>query len=474
MKKVDLIIHAGHMYALDGDGLGYRQGYSLAIDSGRILAVAPRGEISEAYTAEEVIDEPMKLALPGFIDAHMHTSHCVYRGVAQDIANWMMEGLAPFAQATSQAAHDAGSRLAIAEAVLGGTTTIGDYGQHMDEVARFIAKIGVRGNLIVRVRDAVERIYAQGELYEFSESLAEETLTEFCDLYNTYDGYDNGRIRVLPGPQGADFMSPQTLTRVRDIAREKGIKMHMHLSQGSRETAQMIARYGKRTIPYLRELNYLDDSLVGIHLTDATDEEAALAARHGVSMVLCSAAIGIIDGIVPPARAFQAAGGLVALGSDQAPGNNAHSILNEMRMTALFNKIAAGDPEVTPAWKVLRMATIEGARALGIDKRTGSLEAGKDADVILIDLSHISMSPVIMKPMRNLAPNLVYSADRAAVDTVIAAGNILVRHREPMKFDLEAIKAEAQSFSDSIGEAASETFWAIGGKNAIYMKEDKL
>ena len=474
MRKIDLIIHAGHMYTLEGKGLGYRQGYSLAIDSGRISVIAPREEINGAYTAERVIDEPAMLALPGFIDAHMHTGHATYRGVAQDIANWMMEGIGPFAQATSRAAHDAGSRLAIAEAVLGGTTTIGDYGRDMDEVARFIAKIGVRGNLIVRVRGAVERLYTAGELYELSESLADESLAEFHSFYDAYNGFDNGRIRVYPGPQGADFVSMKTLSRVRDIAKEKGCKLHMHLSQGSRETAQMMARYGKRTIPYLRELNYLDDSVVGIHLTDATDEEAALAASLGVSMALCSASIGIIDGIVPPARACMAAGGAVALGSDQAPGNNAHSMLNEMRMTALFNKIAAGDPEEMPAWKVLRMATIEGAKALGIGELTGSLEEGKAADVILVDLNHISMLPTIMSPMRNLVPNLVYSADRAAVDTVIAAGNIITRHHQPVSFDLEAIKAEAQSFSGAIGEAAAQSFWSIGGKNAAYMKEDKL
>src|SRR5438128_2064366 len=122
----------------------------------------------------------------------------------------------------------------------------------------------------------------------------------------------------------------------------------------------------QRPIAWLDELGYLDPTLIAVHLTDAAHEEAALVARRQASMVLCSGSIGIIDGIVPPARAFQAAGGMVALGSDQAPGNNNHNLWNEMKLTALFNKIKAADPEAMPAWRVLRMATIEGARAIGL------------------------------------------------------------------------------------------------------------
>ena len=474
MTNIDLIVYTEHMYTLEGDGLGYRNGYALAIDRGKILAVAPRKEIEGAYKAETVIDNPRLLALPGFIDAHMHTGHGVYRGVAQDIGNWMMDGISPFSQSSTPEAHVAGSKLAIAEAILNGTTTIGDDGRRMEGALNFIDQVGVRGNVSIRIRNAIERIYKPGELYEFSEAMAEETLDEFTAMHDKFDGRDGGRIRIRIGPQGADFVCPDTLEKVYKLAKDRNTKMHIHLSQGSRETKQMVGRYGERTIAYMSKKGYLDSNLIGIHLTDATPEEAAFVASTGASMVLCSASIGIIDGIVPPARFFKQAGGNVGLGSDQAPGNNCHNIFNEMRLTAMFNKIMTEDPETMPAWMVLRMATIEGAKALGIDQVTGSLEAGKAADLILVDLDEPALMPTITTPMRTFVPNLVYAAKGSEVDTVVAAGNILVRDRKPVTFDLPAIRAEVQAHVDEIGAKAADIFWEINGKNAQFMKEDKL
>jgi len=130
--------------------------------------------------------------------------------------------------------------------------------------------------------------------------------------------------------------------------------------------------------------------------------------------------IGIIDGIVPPAQVFRAAGGLVALGSDQASGNNCNNIFNEMKLTALFNKIKFCDPTLMPAWEVLRMATIEGAQAIGLGDEVGSLEVGKQADLILVDLSALNLSPVLDAPVRNIVPNLVYATKAQAQAKALA------------------------------------------------------
>jgi 5-methylthioadenosine/S-adenosylhomocysteine deaminase len=236
----------------------------------------------------------------------------------------------------------------------------------------------------------------------------------------------------------------------------------------------MEMRYGSRTIPWLAAQNYFDESFIGIHLTDALDDEVKTVAKSKASMVLCSGSIGIIDGIVPPAKVFQDAGGMVALGSDQAPGNNCHNVINEMKLTALFNKIKYENPEIMPCWKVLRMATIEGAKAVGIGDITGSLEPGKSADLIIVSTKHPAMAPVYSTPMRNLIPNLVYSAQGNEVDTVIAAGKVLVENRKPLTFDLEEIFAEAQKHADIASVAAEKKFWEINGVNAVYMRENKL
>jgi 5-methylthioadenosine/S-adenosylhomocysteine deaminase len=187
-----------------------------------------------------------------------------------------------------------------------------------------------------------------------------------------------------------------------------------------------------------------------VHLTEASQEEAALVARCGARLALCSGSIGIIDGIVPPAHAFRSTGGLVALGSDQASGNNCTNIFNEMKLTALFAKIHHRDPTVMPAWEVLRMATIEGARAIGLGDQIGSLEVGKQADLILVDLTAPNLSPVLDGPVRNIVPNLVYAASGHEVKTVMVAGRILVRDGRLLRVDEATIRAEAQEQAERI------------------------
>jgi 5-methylthioadenosine/S-adenosylhomocysteine deaminase len=194
----------------------------------------------------------------------------------------------------------------------------------------------------------------------------------------------------------------------------------------------------------MAELGYLDDQLLAVHLTDATDEETERVARSGARMILCSGSLGIIGGVVPPAYAFKQAGGLVALGSDQAPGNNCSNMFNEMRLTALFNKCKYASPTVMPAWEVLRMVTIESAQVLGLGDKIGSLEAGKEADVILVDLTAPNLSPILLDPIRNIIPNLVYAGTGHEVKTVLVAGKVLVRDYAVLVADEAAIWAEAQ------------------------------
>jgi 5-methylthioadenosine/S-adenosylhomocysteine deaminase len=229
--------------------------------------------------------------------------------------------------------------------------------------------------------------------------------------------------------------------------------IHMHVAQGEREIDQMLKRYGKRTPAFLEQIGYLDDQLLAVHLTEATDEEAIQIAASGARMVLCSGSIGLIDGIVPPAVVFRSAGGPVALGSDQAAGNNCNNIFNEMKLTALFNKIKYRDPTVMPAWEALRMATIEGAQALGMADEIGSLRPGKKADLILVDLNALNLTPVLTEPIRNIVPNLVYAASGREVDLVMVDGRILVRNGRVLGVDEEAVREEAQLRAQEVAEA---------------------
>lgn len=474
MKKIDKLITAPHFYTMEGEGVGYQADAAMAVDCGKILEVGPQERLWKEYAPQEIIELPHHMVLPGLIDGHMHTACNIMRGLAQDTNNWMMYGLQPFDNAVTDEERDAGSRVAILEAIRAGTTTLGDYESNMDNVCAFLQKVGARGNIAQTIRAAKRRVYKPGELYEFDDAMGEESLRRNIALYDKWHNQAGGRIKILFGPQGADFVSPEMLLKIQKIVKERGTKIHMHVQQGDRETYQIEKRYGKRPTAFLDELGYLDSSLIAVHLTDCTDQEAAHIASKGASMIVNPGSIGIIDGIVCPSVAFQQAGGSVALGSDQAPGNNCHNIINEMKNVALFNKIKYGNPEVMPAWRALRMATIEGAQAIGLGDSVGSLEPGKQADFIAVDLHCPSMLPVYTYPMRNMIPNLVYSARGPEVVLAAVDGEVIMRDGSFTKVDQREYLSAIPQYPDAIGQRAAKEFFAIDGTNARFMREGKL
>ena len=474
MKHVDMIVKAPYFYTMQGEGVGFKGGVSMLVDGGKIMGFVPADTADGEYTADEVLDMDHHAIFPGFIDAHMHTEDNIYRGLAQDTNNWMMYGLQPFANAGTREAEQAGSRLATIEAIKAGTTTLGDFNGEMEECCAFIEKVGARGNLAPTIRSAKYKTYHPGELYEFDEEQGEKSLNRNIALFDKWHNGAGGRIRILFGPQGIDFCGTDLLLKLQQAAKERNTKIHMHVQQGDRETYQVETRYGKRPTAYLDEIGYLDPTLIAVHLTDCTDEEAAFIGRSGAGMIVNPASIGIIDGIVCPSVVFQQAGGNCALGSDQAPGNNCHNIIHEMKNVCLFNKIKYQNPEIMPAWRALRMATIEGAKAIGVDDIVGSLEEGKQADFIAIDLSYPSMSPVYDYPMRNIVPNLVYSARGQEVALSVVAGEVIMRDQKLVKIEEEEYYEAARKWPKEIGEKAAAEFFDIHGTNAVFMEEDKL
>ena len=404
----------------------------------------------------------------------MHTSECGLRGLAQDTGYWMMYGLGPFEAQLKTEDRIAGTQLAVLEALRAGTTTFSEFSRRPDHLCHFFRKAGVRVNITVTIREAVDRIYTPGELYEFDPALGEGTLQTCLDIFNRYHDTANGRFTVMFGPQAADFVSEKLLVKVKAAAVTAGTKIHMHVQQGDRETYQLTKRCGVRPIAYLDRIGYLDEKRLAVHLTDANGTEAALVAQRGASMVVCSGSIGIIDGIVPPLKAFQDAGGLSALGSDQAPGNNNHNIFNEMKLTALFNKIRSKDPEIMPAWKVLRMATIEGSIRIGTGSQNRIAGRGETSRLHRCSPGSPTMMPVYDQPMRNIVPNLVYSARGSEVSLVAVHGQILFEDNQFCTIDENDIIAANQKAAKGLGRKAKAEFQRIDGTNARFMREEKL
>lgn len=472
--KIDLLIQTPHMYTMEGNGVGYRANNSIAIDRGMIIEIGPSEKLNKEYFPERRIDSDHHVLLPGFIDCHMHTRHAVIKGIAQDLNNWMWEGMAPFESQSNSEAKKAGSRLGIVEAIMNGTTTISDDGPDLEGSIQNVIEFGVRGNMSPRIREVDFTQYGPNDLYVFHPELGQKSLEDCIRLFNKYNNYDNDRIRILFGPQGADFLSSNRLKQVCKLANEYGTLVHMHCSQGKREDIQIQKRYNTRPILYLKSIGCLNHNLIGVHLTSATEDEVRVAVEHGISMILCSSSIAVINGQVPPAKTFIDYGGIVGLGSDQTPGNNNHNIFNEMKITSICNKCEHESPLLFPAWKVLRMATIEGAQAIGLGNITGSLEVGKAADMILVNLKKPTLSPIILSPMRNIINNLVYAARGDEVDTVIVNGKLVMENRKPLTFNLDEVIDDVQNQAEIIAARAFHRFWKVNGIQADYMRQGQL
>ena len=447
-----LVTHA-HLFTMQGGGVGYVADGATAIEGSRIVAVGSTAELTARFQADETVDATDCAVLPGLIDAHMHTPWAIARGVAQDVSHWMQRALAPYSRHLTPEASLAGVKLNVLEALKAGTTTMVDYTHPVRGWAEFFVEAGVRGRLTPTI-NALPRGgmagWKIGDLYPFDLDEGQAAIDAAIRFAHEWHGVADGRITVMLGPQAPDMLPREQLLQIKRLAEREGLMIHMHVAQGDREIDQMVKRTGQRTPAYLADLGYLDRQLLAVHLTEATDEEAAMIAASGAGMALCSGSIGIIDGIVPPAHAYRKAGGMVALGSDQAAGNNCNNIFNEMKLTALFNKIKYRDPTVMPAWEVLRMATIEGARAIGLGDEIGSLEAGKQADLILVDLTAPNLSPVLDAPVRNIVPNLVYAGSGHEVRDVMVAGRFLLRAGRVLTTDEAAIRAEAQEQAETL------------------------
>ena len=458
---LDLIIHSGYVVTMEGDGVGVIPDGAVGIKGNTIVAVAPTKEVTAAYTAHRYLDATDRAVLPGFVDAHIHTSNAIVRGGSQDIDKWMYSGILPLLSLAETEDLAAGSMLNIIEAVKKGTTTFCDYDFPMLELVKNHIKVGTRAVVAEMINELPTVTYGVQDttLRDFDSAKGNRKLKDAISLVETYHQKDGGRITCMMGPQASEMCSIPLLREIKAYADKNGLDIHMHVAQGDRETRQVMERYGKRPVELLDELGYLNSRLHAAHITETTQQERQLLAQRGVSMALCTASIAIINGALPPAQEYMALGGAVGLGTDQAPGNNCNNLFNEMKLTALLHKYKNGSPTVFPAWKVLRMATIEAAQAMGIDGQVGSLRPGKKADVILVDLTSPALSPILPYPVRNIIPNLVYSASGSEVETVIIDGNIVVEDHVLRTVDEQAEIAKANRSALAICQRLRETGW---------------
>lgn len=460
---VDWLFKHAHLFTLSGDGVGYVPDGSLAVSGNRILAAGTQADVDAAMQQAGVtqvrqeFDATNFALLPGLIDAHIHTQLGLLRGIAQDMHDWMMDGVLPYMLELKPKWQLLSAQLTVIEALKAGTTTFGDFLVFPDpELFEFYLSSGIRVRPILPVFELGPTLLTGGKLYQLDAHMGRASYNEALRLYAEYQNADDGRIQCMMGPFAPDFISAKLLDRCKETAEAKNLPIQMHTAQGDRETEQMQLRYKKRTIPYLEEHEYLDPRFTAVHMTCANNDEVHQVAQAGCKLVVCNGSIGLIDGLIPPAMQFREAGGVVGLGSDQAAGNNSCNVFNEMKLMAFFGKMHTKDPTAMPAADVLRMATIDGAKALGLDHEIGSLEAGKKADLILVDTSHPTLQPVIEQPF-NLTANLVYAARGHEVSFVMIDGKPVYQDGQLQTIDepavIEAIRTTVPKTRRKVGFA---------------------
>lgn len=435
IKKVDSILHPTWIASVDDKNTVHHD-YSIVLHEGRIHDVLPKQKLINKYASEVEINLEDQLLIPGLINSHTHSPMSLMRGLADDLPlmDWLNNHIWPAEQkhVSAEYVFD-GSLLACAEMIRSGTTCFNDMYFFPEETARAVEQTGMRAMLGLIMID-FPSAWAKD---------ADEYLSKGIELHDQLHG--NSLISTAFAPHAPYTVSDEPLNRISTYAEELDLPIHIHLHETADEVVQAAASDGQRPIERLYNLGLLSPRLLAVHMTQLTDDEINLIAETGTHILHCPESnLKLASGFCPSYR-LQQAGVNVALGTDGAASNNDLDMIAEMRTAALLAKAVAENASALPAEDILRMATINGAKALGLDSEIGSLEIGKSADITAVDLSGIENQPVY-----NPVSQLVYSAGRENVSNVWVAGNHLLKDRELTTLDEKAILDKAKSWQEKI------------------------
>jgi len=410
--------------------------HTLAIENGRIVALLPQDQAATRFTAETTLNLDRHVLIPGLINAHTHASMTLLRGFADDLPllRWLQDYVWPAeARWVDREFVRDGARLAMAEMLRGGVTCFNDMYFFPEITAAAARDCGMRACLGLIAVD-FPTAYARNLDEYLDKGLALHTALQTESLLHT-----------AFAPHALYTVSAPGLERIGRLAADLNIPIHIHVHETAAEVADFQARHGCRPLARLEQLGLLSPRLLAVHMTQLETAEIERLAQAGVHVAHCPESnLKLASGLCPVAR-LDAAGVRVALGTDGAASNNDLDLFGEMRTAALLGKSVADDAAALPAARVLRMATLNGARALGLGGETGSLEPGKAADVIAVDLGQPETEPVY-HPLSAL----VYAAGRQQVTDVWVAGRRLLTDRRLTTLDLADILQRARAWRDKI------------------------
>lgn len=433
-KDVDIVVTGGTVITMAGPDIEHG---AVAIDGGNIVAVGTASDIAKSYTGKSTIRTSGAI-MPGFVNAHTHVPMTLFRGIADDLdlLDWLHNFIFP-AEAKNVTADFVkwGTRLAAAEMIQSGTTTFADMYYFESDLARETKRAGLRGVLGETVID-----------FPVPDN---KTWPEAMAYVRKYAKEWKGDPLITPAvaPHAPYTVSKEHLIEVRKLATELGIPILIHVSESKGEMAEVLKRSGGLSEGlYLDSIGFLGPDVVAAHGVWLTAEELPVFASRGTGVAHCPESNMMLGSGVAPVVDMRKAGMKVGLGTDGPAGsNNNLDMVEEAASAARLQKVARFDPKALSAHDVLEMATLGGARVLGLDKKIGSLEVGKRADVIVVDLGAPKSQPVY-----SVESAIVYAASGSAVTTTICDGKILMRDRKVLTVNVPETLAKAKEYRDRV------------------------
>ena len=429
-KICDLLL-CGMVLTMDSGGSFFRDG-ALAVGGDSIIAMGDRQDILKKYSAEKIVDDPHSLIMPGLINVHTHAAMSCMRGWADDLPlmTWLQEHIFPVeGKLTGEMVYHA-SLLSMVEMIKSGTTSFCDMYLFAGNVARAADLSGMRGWI--------------GEvLYDFPSPNYGELDAGFDYVNQMVENYRNHNlINITVDPHSVYTCSPELLVRLKEMAVSCNSKYVIHLSENEDEVNTVKERYGKSPVYHLEDLGLLDDRVVADHCVMLTEEEIALLAQKKVAVAHCPESNMKLASGVAPVPDLLAAGINVGLGTDGSASNNDVDLFGEMDTAAKLHKVHRLDSTVMTAEQTLSMATMGGARVLGADHEIGSLEPGKKADIIVLNMAQPHLTPLYHVPS-----HLVYAARGSDVVHSIINGRFIMQDRELTFLDESEIMANVNEFA---------------------------
>ena len=440
--KVDMIVEGDYVVPMTTKE-DLQRDASVVVDAGQIVTVGDRESIAEKYSAEIVLSGKDRIVLPGIVNGHTHAAMTLFRGMADDLElmEWLTNYIFPLERKyVDEEFVRLGTELACLEMMKGGTTTTIDMYFFPGVAAQVFEKCGMRA--LISTSESSSGMIEAGESDLLDQSVE--------DIRMSWE-LTSDRVHPIISAHAIYTIPTEELLKRREIANRLGIAINIHVAESQAETEGSLADYGMTPVNYLDSIGFLDGGVVAAHMVYPTEEEIKLLAEKGIGVVHNPTSnMKLASGISPVVQMLDA-GVNVGLGTDGAASNNDLDMWTEIHLATLLQKVHGLDSKLLPAFQVMEMATSKGAKAIGLGSIIGTLEAGKQADLIQLDISDLQHMPIY-----DVYSHMVYVSDAHNVVNVVIDGSLVVHNREATTLDEEAVKQRVREFETAMKEKLKE------------------